>query len=226
MKDMTSQKQFEKDFTQLKNHYSDLVKKHGDSPLAVQMTSKKSQERRLEILTQVVTGEYGRVLDFGCGTGEMYNYIKKNNNTCNYVGYDISPDMINLAKEKFPEVKFDCLDIINDGIQEDFDYIFISGVFNNLMSDNKSFMEEALRLLFAHTKTALAFNGLSTYVDYFDEGLYYADPSSIFNFCKENLSPCVTLRHDYLVKPGVLPFDYTIYVYKTDISTIKNNYIE
>ena len=224
MKKMSTKNQFEKDFYQLKEHYSRLVEEHGDSPLAVQMTSLESQERRLEILTQVVTGEYGRVLDFGCGTGELYNYINnKSNRDCEYVGYDISPAMISLAQEKFPEVKFDCRDILRDDIDEEFEYIFVSGVFNNLMSDNQSFMEAVLSKLYAHTGKALAFNGLSTYVDYFDEGLYYTDPSDVFQYCKENLSPCVTLKHDYLVKPGVLHFDYTIYVYKTDIEPRMNN---
>jgi len=220
---MPKKNQFEKDFYQLKDHYSRLVEEYGDSPQAVQMTSHESQECRLKILTEVVTGDYGRVLDFGCGTGELYNYIKnKNNSACEYIGYDISPAMIKLAQEKFPEVKFECRDILLDGINEEFDYIFISGVFNNLMSENQAFMKAILSKLFSHTGKALAFNGLSTYVDYFDEGLYYADPSDVFQFCKETLSPCVTLRHDYLVKPGVLPFDYTIYVYKTDIAPRKN----
>ncbi|MCI5156947.1 MAG: class I SAM-dependent methyltransferase [Candidatus Electrothrix sp. AUS1_2] len=214
---------FTEDTERLAEHYTQLVETHGDSPEAVQMTSRESHERRLEILTQVVTGDYGKVLDFGCGTGELYGYItRKNRAVCNYVGYDISAAMTELAQNKFERARFECRDIFTDGIGDMFDYVFISGVFNNLMSDNWGFMKAVLTKLFAYTNKAISFNGLSTYVDYFDEGLFYIDPAKVFTFCKENLSSSVTLRHDYSVKPGVVPFDYTMYVYQSDIAPRKN----
>ncbi len=58
----------------------------------------------------------------------------------------------------------------------------INGVFNNRMTDNWSFLTLALDRLFRATKKGLAFNCLSTYVDYRDEHLYYADPRSGLRF--------------------------------------------
>ena len=95
-----------------------------------------------------------------------------------------------------------------------FDYAIISGVFNNRVTDNWAFLTGALRLLFPHVRRGLAFNALSAYVDFQDEGLYYADPEAVFRFCKESLSPAVNLRHDYEVKPGVVPFEFTTQVFR------------
>lgn len=42
-----------------------------------------------------------------------------------------------------------------------------------------------------------AFNILTTYVDYKERHLYYADPLFFFDFCKKNFSRNVSLLHDY-----------------------------
>ena len=87
-----------------------------------------------------------------------------------------------------------------------------SGVFNNAGADNWGMMTTLLGELFKLCRKGLAFNCLSTYVDYQDEGLFYVEPERVFAFCKQTLSPSVTLRHDYRVKPGVIPFEFTVYV--------------
>jgi hypothetical protein len=58
----------------------------------------------------------------------------------------------------------------------------------------------------------MAFNLLSVHAEAVKPGLYYAEPEDIFGFCRENLSPLVTLRHDYRIKPSLPPYDFTIYV--------------
>ena len=75
--------------------------------------------------------------------------------------------------------------------------------------------------LFSHVRCGLAFNALSTYVDYFDDDLFYFDPEDVFNFCKEQLSTRVTLRNDYLITTDSIPFEFTVYIYKSDIKLRK-----
>ena len=75
-----------------------------------------------------------------------------------------------------------------------------------------------LRTLLARTEKALAFNNLSAYVDFFEPHLYYVAPEQVFRFCKEQLSPRVITRHDYEVRPGVLPYEFTTYVYASPIA--------
>lgn len=217
-------KDLDQNISELSNHYSKRFEKYGDSPKSVQWSDSTSQERRFEILTEVSESISGKVLDFGCGIGDLYEFLRKKNISCEYYGVDLSHEMIEFAQKKYPKGNFEVLDIFKQDVGDTFDYIFISGVFNNLISNNKLFMETILRKLFNHVKGAIAFNSLSTYVDYRDDGLFYSDPMEVFRFCKENLSPCVTLRHDYLIKKGVIPFEYSVYVYFTDtIKTVKNS---
>lgn len=61
----------------------------------------------------------------------------------------------------------------------------------------------------------IAFNMMSSYVDYFDEALFYESPGQVFDFLKSNISPYITIRNDYLVKPEVkVPFEFAVYVYR------------
>ena len=60
----------------------------------------------------------------------------------------------------------------------------------------------------------VAFNALSTYVDYHDAGLYYCDPLALFDHAKRHLTERVSLRHDYRVKPDCIPFEFSLYLLK------------
>ncbi|KGF72808.1 hypothetical protein DO97_04900 [Neosynechococcus sphagnicola sy1] len=171
----------------------------------------------MEILLQIGELRTCKVLDFGCGTGHLLTLLKsKLNFHGEYVGYDISPEMITIARQKFPDIKFEQRNILTDGIPETFDYIFASGVFNNQLTDNWGWMTTLLTKLFSHTRIGVAFNALSTYVDYYESNLFYVSPEEVFRFCKSELSPCVTIRHDYQLKPGVIPFEFSVYVYRCD----------
>ena len=209
---------FKAELSVLNEHYSQLLESHGDTAPAVQWTDRETQERRLAILTEVGDLRSAKVLDFGCGLGHLLMYLRRDLAfKGEYVGYDLSARMIAAAQKKFPEARFERRDILEDGVSEDFDYIFISGVFNNYVAGGWDLMTALLSTLFQHARKAIAFNALSTYVDFFDPGLFYVNPEKVFGFCKGQLSPCVCLRHDYLIKPDVLPFEFSMYVYKTDL---------
>jgi hypothetical protein len=51
--------------------------------------------------------------------------------------------------------------------------------------------------LWERTTTGLAFNALTTFVDYREPNLFYADPSRFLDFCARTLSRRVVLLHDY-----------------------------
>lgn len=200
-------------------HYAQLLAQHGDVPAAAQWSDRATQEARMAALLGVGDVRSAKVLDFGCGTGHLLTVLRERaqfNGT--YVGYDLSPEIVEVARRKHPDARFEARDILADGIDEDFDFVFASGTFNNRLTDNWSMVTRLLKTLWPRTKRALAFNALSIYVDFFDEGLWYVEPERLFRFCKEELSPCVTLRHDYFVRPGVVPFEFCLYVYATDVA--------
>lgn len=200
----------------LQEHYDRRAKAHGDTAAGVHWSSRESQDQRLRILAGIGPLANASVLDFGCGAGRLLDLLRSDFAfTGHYVGYDLSEEQLRLARARHPDTRFERRDIFESGVGAEFDYIFLSGVFGLQGKNHLLFVTRLLTLLFPHAMRGLAFNSLSNYVDYRVEGQYYADPEELFRFCKEQLSPAVTLRHDYEVKPGVMPFDFTMYVYRS-----------
>jgi SAM-dependent methyltransferase len=196
----------------ISEHYRRLLVKHGDSPQAVQYSCKKSQERRFEMLAAIGDLRHKRVLDFGCGTGHLGSYLANQGIEFEYFGTDIVREFLTLCQSKFPNGKFEDFSLIS---HLKFDYIFVSGVFNNLMEDNKQFYQDTVRQLFGMCELGLSFNMMSAYVDYQDPALFYELPENVFSFLKREVTPYVTLCNDYEVKRGVVPFDFTVYAYRS-----------
>lgn len=68
-----------------------------------------------------------RVLDVACGTGVLFDdYIQCG--AC-ITGLDISPQMVRIAREKFPHINILCADAETDKIQGKFDVIMIYNAF-------------------------------------------------------------------------------------------------
>jgi SAM-dependent methyltransferase len=195
---------FERDIEELSQHYSGLVRRHGDAPEAAQYADRETQERRMAVLCEIGVAKHSKVLDFGCGTGQLLSFLQRSiGYEGEYVGYDISPEAIELARSTHPRGRFEHRNILEQRGEE--------------ISDNRAFFEAISRRLMAQAKVGYAFNMLSRFVDYFDDALYYEDPLHAFRFCKEQLSPLVTLRHDYQVRPGSIPFEFAIYVLRSDV---------
>lgn len=196
----------------LREHYRDLYKEHGDSPAANQWRDLATQEKRFQILTEIapLTGE--ALLDFGCGTAHLVTYLKQRGiAVASYTGIDIVEEALACGRQKHPQHQFF---LPEEGLQQQYDYVLISGVFNNLLPDNRAYYREWLHKIFSVARKGVAFNMLSHYVDYYDAGLFYEKPEDVIAFIKQELSPYVVLRSEYQIKEGVIPFEFTVYVYK------------
>ncbi|MCZ8312837.1 MAG: class I SAM-dependent methyltransferase [Magnetospirillum sp.] len=204
------------DMRALERHYSELFRKHGDTPAATQQRDRETQERRMGRLCEIAPDvAQARILDFGCGAGHLLHVLRRDFDFCGrFTGYDLSLPHIEAARTKFPDAVFERRDILEVGIEGRFDYAFVNGTFNNLIADNWGFVTEVLATLYGACDRGVAFNLLSSYVDYNDTGLYYAEPERIFAHCKREITPLVTLRHDYRLKPGVIPYEFTVYLHR------------
>ena len=71
------------------------------------------------------------LLDFGCGASHLYDYILRNGlGTIEYSGLDISEKFIQLSKQKYPEINYYCMDILQSSRPlPAFDYVVLNGVF-------------------------------------------------------------------------------------------------
>lgn len=200
------------DTNSVKSHYQNLLKKFGDSYKSAQYSSKESQYRRFKFLTEIADIQNTVILDYGCGTGELLEYFNSQG-ICvqDYIGVDIVPEFLQIARSKFPTHKFiESPETINFK----YDYAFVSGVFNNRIKDNKLFWQKTIAKLYDSCRFGVAFNLMSNYVDYFDSELFYESPEDVFRYIKSNISPYVCLRHDFETNPGTIPFEFVVYIYR------------
>ena len=209
------------DLRTIERHYAELVERHGAAPESAQWSDARTQRRRLEVLSEVGDLRSAKVLDFGCGTGTMLAYLQDAlDYDGEYVGYDLAAPAVELAARLHPAGRFERRDVLTEAVPEGFDYILISGVFNNRTTDGWGSSTRLLAALWPHAKRALAFNAMSTYVDYQSEHLSYADPAEVLHMVQAPTLPAVTLRHDYQVKPGVIPFEFTVFVHEIELATV------
>jgi len=180
---------------------------HGDRPEAVGLSS-KGQILRHQSMLDVGDINNSKILDFGCGKGDFYNFLKYNNVNVKYSGFDINENLIGLAKKKYPGIDFRVFDIDRDILDEDFDYIFLCGVFNLQIEGIDEVIKRTLTKLFVHCRTALAFNALSSDEPEKDFELHYTDPEDLSEFAVKNLSPYVSLIQNRI------PHDFTMFVYR------------
>lgn len=197
---------------QLRSHYRSLFDQHGPSPHAVQWSSVDTQVNRFRILAEAM-GPSESVVDLGAGLGDFLGYLRQERGfSGRYEGLDLVPEFVEYAQRRYGEDRlatFRACDVTSDTLPNADVYVS-SGLFNNRTDDNWGYLTQILGRMFEHARRAVIINALSTYVDYQDEGLYYCDPLALFDHVKRTLTRRVTLRHDYLVKEGSIPFEFTM----------------
>ena len=127
-------------------HYAELLRLHGDTPQAVQYSSKASQEKRFDLLLGIGDLEGKSILDFGCGAAHLLDHLNAKGIKTRYHGTDIVDEFIALCQKKHPDALFGKLEHFA-GMT--FDYIMVGGVFNNKMENNRQFYQDTLQSLFA-----------------------------------------------------------------------------
>jgi hypothetical protein len=188
--------------------YKNTLQLHGDRPEAVRWTS-AGQEKHFRYLLDIDKSIHkAKVLDYCCGKGDLYQFLKENYLSVQYTGFDINEGLISLAKKKFPECTFKVFDIECDPLTEDFDYIFLCRVFNLKVQGLQETIENTLKKLFKHCPIAMAFNGLSDHDPKKTFELYYLFPEEMISFAVKNLSPFYVLRQDRM------PYELTLFVYR------------
>ncbi len=93
--------------------------------------------RNIERLYQFLVPPSCKVLEIGCGTGNLLNSL----NPSKGVGLDISPKMISAAKSKYPQLEFLAGDAEALNLNERFDYIVMSDAAGDLSDVWKAFRE-------------------------------------------------------------------------------------
>jgi len=185
--------------------YNKRLKKFGVKPKTLGW-DKERHFLRYHILLSQWTFNNNSLLDFGCGFGDMYNYIQENKLNIIYNGYDINNDLIKEGIKKYQKIKLKSVDFLNSKDYY-FDFIVSSGVHNFKIKDNWEFIEKTFEKFNRCAKKGFAINFISNKVqkEFKKEHLYYTSPSKILELAYQ-FSNKVILRNDYM------PFEFTIFI--------------
>ncbi len=181
--------------------YTAAIKKHGDSPKGVHWNSLYSQQKRFEILLSCIDDEEFSIVDAGCGFGDLYGYLEKQGIKCSsYVGLDLSPSMVKIAKKKTGCEIYEA-DICRDVLPAA-DYYLCSGAMN-ILSRFDTYL--FIRNCYGASKKGFAFNLLMGEDDSLVYNHFY--PSELKQLFDE-------LGAKTTVKKGYLKHDFTVFLEK------------
>src|ERR1700744_531313 len=85
-------------------------------------------QRALRNYFQFLIPPHLRVLELGCGIGDLLAAVKP----ARGVGVDFSPAMLKLAQQRHPQLEFQLADALEFSTDEKFDYIILSDLVNDL----------------------------------------------------------------------------------------------
>lgn len=183
---------------ELLSFYDRHLKDFGDHPQAVRWTP-EGQIQRYDAFFAIAGDLTGKkLLDFGCGKGDFYGFLRSRGVSLSYCGIDVNEHLISLARSKYPGIEFRALDIEEERFDRDFDVIIACGVFNLRIGGIGDSMHAVLKILFGLCRGALHFNVLSAHAPLKDVELHYVVPDEILKFARRELSPRVTVRNDFV----------------------------
>lgn len=191
------------------NRYRDRLEAHGPGIKALSSGTTERRDIRFDVLNSAGDMRGKRVLDIGCGMADFHAWLDDRGIQIDYTGYDITPELIEIAASRFPNARFEIRDIQKQGIQEEFDYVVSSQTFNNVLNfqNNYEIMRDILRICYEASRTAVIVDMMTSYVDFREPHLFYYNPELIFRYAK-SLTKRVLLRHDY---PA---YEFAIILYK------------
>lgn len=191
-----------------KKIFQESFYKYGDDPRSCLWNS--NVDFRYEELNRIADLNGASVLEVGCGIGGFYDFCINGMGIKNfrYKGVDLVPGMIELARKKYPSAEWEVCNILEKerGKEQRFDYVILGSIFN--VSTQTWEMKEILAKAFLYCRKGMAFNFISSYVNYKDDAMSYHNPQEIFSFCVENLSRKVNMNHHYA------KCDVSVFVYR------------
>lgn len=183
---------------------------YGNSPAAV-LWPKGRQDLRFDALTRHIDRTTSfTILDYGCGLAHLCDYLCARGFKATYIGVDIVPEFVRLAKLNYPESSFllgkeDYISSI--GV----DHIVASGTFNIIEGDwdeHWNTIQILLNSLFNRCAKSLAVNFMTDQVDFVQDGAFHISPAKVMEFVQHSLSRRLIIDQSYM------PYEFTLVVLK------------
>ena len=188
--------------------YNEYTGSRREEALATKTKSERYSRKNFQAQNKKI-----HLLDLGCGSGLLVDHLKKTNQLYkyNYHGVDISNEMIKVAKERLPSHKFEVRDILKQPLEsQSYDFVIMNGVMTEKVSlgydDMVRFATSMISAAFSSCSKGIAFNVMSTHVDWKRDDLFHWPHDEAAAFLRNNCSRHFVFRNDY----GL--YEYTTYV--------------
>jgi SAM-dependent methyltransferase len=200
-------------------HYEACLAKHGPCLKGMDWPNDHDALKRYAVMADVIRDKDAKIslLDLGCGAAFFVDYLTMRSELhVDYCGIDASAKMIEAAGRRHPGGQFEVRDILRDPLPEQsVDYIIMNGVLTEKVVLTYHEMEIYAQALIASAystcKKGLAFNVMSTHVDWERDDLFHWPVEEALTFIRGKCSRNVAVRMDY----GL--YEYTIYIYRDSI---------
>ena len=196
--------------------FTGKLSEFGQTPQGVDYSGPDAQHRRFEQLVKIIQpARPFTVIDYGCGYGAMFDFLRRQHTAFEYWGLDMIEQMVTAAIESHkdaPNAHF----TTQEQELPIAEYLVAGSIFNIKLEasyeDWQGLIVATLRQMNALCSKGFAFNMLTKYSDAERMAqrpdLFYADPLFFFDLCKRDFSRNVALLHDYEL------YDFTILVRK------------
>lgn len=196
----------------LRDHYAGSFSKHGCTSQGVDWGPHEDRALlRHQKTLEVIKSMQCSLLDVGCGYGALLDITKQAGFA--YTGIDIVSEMTAKGRERHPQATFIDGDFLTYPFAEkSFDYVICNGILTQKLTasiaEMDAFTKKIITKMFACACKGIAFNLMSTHVNFMADNLFYKSPLETHAWTTQNLSPFVRIDHTYM------PFEYMVYVYR------------
>ncbi len=189
--------------------YEDKVRRYGYDHRGLGFRNRSSQERRFEALLGLGDFDGRRVLDVGCGFGDLLAFLLDRGVHPLYTGLDVCEPMIERCLERFPggAGRFVAGDVLDYEPDEGYDYVVASGLFGLDAEGARDRIRPTLERMFGWCRIGAAVNFLSDRSPAPVAERIYVDPCKALEAALA-LTPAARVDHNYL------PNDFTLHLYK------------
>lgn len=201
----------------LQLHYESCLENFGPTANGMDWPNLSDLKKRFKVLTSIADHDStgSSLLDLGCGAGLLIDYLRENQilDSFNYYGVDISPKMVKAAEDLHPKNTFEVRDIITNPFPDNqFDYVVMNGVLtekqNMTQAEMINFAQEILLSAFKSCRKGVAFNVMSSHVDWKRDDLFHWELDKVVSFLVKKCSRNIRIFMDY----GL--YEYTIHLKK------------
>jgi len=210
----------------LKDYHRKVFSEHGATAKGVDWNDEFEVLLRYDKMLKVVEMDFydgpdkPSLLDVGCGWGGMEKRALDLVMPVDITGIDVVEEMILHARREFPGFTFETADVFAMEETEAYDFVVCNAILTQKhdvsIPEMERFAKHLIAKMFSLCRYGIAFNMMSTRVNYTVGNLFYQNPLELFTWLLNEISPRVILDHGYssLASGRGKYYDFTVYVYK------------